>query len=279
MPARRRSNRRRARVPRRARRARKLNVPRGITATQNQFCKVTETIAIQNLVPGVQPPAAFNLMMFSRARYMAVGFQHYKAAKCTWSYEPFFNTFQDDTVTPNNDTIPYLYSSMNRTGDGLCPNNLAAMQAMGAKPVKFLRKHLISYRPNWNTPGNEVKVTDGAVTPTITTYSLGQQACYNWIDSTASSSRNNVGLPTQDTTANLFPTNDNGNIPTYVSLPSGTASSQRSLSFCVIYNGHDVIFEQTQQSQSGQAIGKLTLTVEWHFKTPLWASNISQGLN
>ena len=252
----------------------KLTVPKGITTTQSQYCTVTETIQVQDIQAGVQGLASFNLMQFTRARFMALAFRHYKAAKCTWTYEPLFNTFANDT-SGNNDTVPYLYSAMNRTGDGVAPNNLAAFQAMGARPVKFLRKHNISYVPNWNSPGMPFQVND-------TEFMLGAKLEWGWIDSSPYLSKNRVatGSPpaTQEIAGQLF-TATNPQLPSDVGAPGGTLTTTRNVSYSVEYNGHDVIFDQFTRSGDLIPIGRLTLTVEWHFKTPVWWSRLSQNSN
>lgn len=252
----------------------KLSVPKGITSTPRQYCTVTETIQVQDIVPGVQGLASFNLMQFQRARFMALAFRHYKAAKCTWSYEPLFNTFANDTAG-NNDTVPYLYSVMNRTGDGVLPNSLAAFQAMGARPIKFLRKHNITYRPNWNTPGLPFDVNG-------TQFMLGSKLEYGWIDSSPYNSRINVptGNPfTQQNVSGLFIPATNTQLPADVAAPSGTVTTTTSASYSVEYNGHDVVFDQYVTAGAEQKIGRLTLTVEWHFKTPVWWSRLEQATN
>lgn len=268
-------NKRRARKSNRKGRSKRTGGARGITTTKNQMCKVTETIAIQDILPGVQPVSAFTLMEFSRARYLAVGFQHYKAAKCTYTYEPLFNTYADDA--PGSDTIPYLYSAMNRTGDSAAPNNLLALQSMGARPVKFNKKHVISYKPNWNTPGLTVNLTS-LTNSDKTSVRLGSKAEYGWIDASPFQSRNNVaGPPAQNTTGELFSVLP-ADLPADISAPTYQADAQRSAAYDVVYNGHNVIFDQATRNEL-RPIGRLTLTVEWHFKTPVWLSNISQNLN
>lgn len=260
---------------------RRSNIPRGITTQQNQYCKVVETVNIQDVLPGLQVNNSFNLMNFSRARYMAVGFQHYRAAKCTWTYEPLYNTYQDGAG--GGDTIPYIYTTMNRTGDAILPTNLASFQAMGAKPVKFNRKHVVSYVPNWTTPGQQV-LAAAATGQSQGLYSLGAQACYNWIDSSSYRSQNNAvnaaGVTTE-VTGQLISIQD-PDLPANLQLSAGTTTTTaRQASYNVIYNGHNCFFDQ-QNSGGTATIGRLTLTVEWHFKTPLWYSSFVQtgpGLN
>lgn len=259
---------------------RKTNIPRGITTQQNQFCKVVETVTVEDVIPGVQAPACFNLMDFNRARFMAVGFQHYKAAKCTWTYEPLYNTYQDGGPTGSGgDTIPYIYSAMNRTGDSVLPTNLASFQAMGARPVKFNKKHVISYVPNWTTPGQQV-LARNAVGQDPLIFSLGAQSCYNWIDSSSYRSQNNVPTtsgtpPVLNVTGQNFPV-ENPGLASQLQLTAGaTTLTARQASYAVLYQGHSAFFDQATSSGT-QAIGRLTLTVEWHFKTPLWYNSFIQ---
>ena len=265
----------RRKVARKGRKGRKSVVPRGITATQNQFCKVTETIAFQDILPGVQAPDSFNLMNFNRARFMATGFQHYKAARCVWTYYPLYNTFATDSAVTG-DTVPYIYTAMNRTGDATLPNTLAAFQAMGAKPVKFIKKHVVSYRPNWVTPGLPIRLNGSS--GNFVEVVLGSRACYDWIDTSPRSSINNSGGPPQNTTGQLNfiepPT-----ITTDLSLPAFTVQPVNSACYSVMYNGHNTIFDQFVTTGDLRPIGRLTLTVEWHFKSPIWNSKFTQGVN
>jgi len=274
----------RRRAPRRKRAARKggkragkkSRVPRGITATQQQFCKVTETVAFQDILPGVQAPDSFNLMAFTRARYMANGFQFYKAAKCTWTYYPLYNTFATDAAVQG-DTVPYIYTTMNRTGDSALPNNLQAFQAMGAKPVKFIKKHVVSYVPNWVTPGLPVKLT-GSSGNTIELM-MGSRPCYDWINNTSLRAVLNSGIPAQNLTSQLIP-NTPQDLANHIGGAAAYAlSAPTSACYEVIYNGHNTIFDQFVTSGELRPIGRLTLTVEWHFKCPIWDSRISQNIN
>ena len=272
----------RRRAPRRKRAARKgkkrtnrRNIPRGITAVQNQFCKVTETVAYQDILPGVQSPDSFNLMQFTRARFMATGFQHYKAAKCTWTYYPLYNTFATDTAVQG-DTVPYIYTAMNRTGDGIAPASLAAFQAMGAKPVKFIKKHIVSYRPNWTTPGLPIQLLGSSGNYVDVT--LGTRPCYDWIDSSPFLSKNNAGAPGQNTTGQLFVV-EPPTIASDLNLALYTTVQTKSAAASVMYHGHHAIFDQFVTAGVEKAIGRLTLTVEWHFKSPIWKDNLFQSYN
>jgi len=273
---RRRANRKRA--PRRLRgkrSGRKSVIPRGITTTQDQYCKVTETVAYQNVLPGVQSPNSFNLMEFSRARFMATGFQHYKAAKCTWQYVPLYNTYATE-LAASGDTIPYIYTSMNRTGDSNNPNTLAAFQAMGAKPVKFIKKHVVSYKPNWTTTGLPIRL-EGS-NGNYFDYQLGSRPCYDWIDTSPWLSTNNVGSPAQQTTGQVYPIVP-PTLPTDVSVSSFTPLQPKSAAYSVMYHGHRAIFDQFLTAGDAAPIGRLILTVEWHFKSPIWQANITQNRN
>jgi hypothetical protein len=260
---------------RRKGKGRKLAVPRGITATQNQFCKVVETIAFQDVLPGVQPPDSFNLMEFSRARFMATGFQFYKAAKCTWTYYPLYNTFATDSAVTG-DTVPYIYTAMNRTGDAVLPNTLQAFQAMGAKPVKFVNKHIVSYRPNWVTPGLPIRLNGSS--GNFVEVVLGSRSCYDWIDSSPSRSINNSGAPPQNNTGQLSSV-DPPTITADLNLPAFTVQPVNSACYSVMYHGHNAIFDQFVTTGDLKPIGRLTLTVEWHFKSPIWNSRFTQGVN
>lgn len=267
---RRRAPRRRRALRKRGKRSNKARVPRGITTTDNQYCKVVETVAIQDILPGIQAADSFSLMLFQRARYMAVGFKHYKAAKCTWTYEPLYNTFADDAAAPG-DTIPYIYTAMNRTGDAVAPVNLLSLQAMGAKPVKFNKKFSVSYKPNWNTPGLPV-ILSSNTSSDKTQVMLGSKAEYGWIDSSPYRSKNTITTNFTGTLIPLFPST----LEQDVQAPTYTASAVQNASYDVLYNGHITIFEQQVKNPDVRPIGKLTLTVTWLFKTPVWFNQTTQ---
>jgi len=279
MPVRRRAPRRKRALRKRGKRGgKKSSIPRGITTQQNQYCKVTETVAFQDILPGVQPINSFNLMDFTRARFMATGFRKYKAVKCVWSYEPLYNTFATESGTTG-DTVPYIYTAMNRSGDTVEPNNLAAFQAMGAKPIKFIKKHVVSYKPNWVTPGLPVKTLSNASSGGQNEYTLGSRACYDWIDSSPQGSTNNVaGPPAQNRTGQLLPA-EPGDFADNVGFSGWTTKMINSACYSVMYNGHTAIFDQFVTVSDAQKIGRLTLTVEWHFKEPIWDSRITQNNN
>ena len=269
--------RRRALRKRGKRGAKKSKLVRGLTVQQNQFCKVIETVRFQDILPGVQAPDSFNLMEFARARYMANGFQFYKAAKCTWTYEPLYNTYATETGNTG-DTVPYIYVTMNRTGDSLLPVTLDAFQAMGAKPVKFIRKHIVSYRPNWVTPGLPIKVVSPDGTNRID-YTLGSKCEYGWINSSPLNARNNVGAPVSQNTSGLVVPVEPLTFAADVSVPSYNVTGANSAAYSVMYNGHNTIFDQFINTGDNQKIGRVTLTVEWHFKCPIWDKRISQNIN
>ena len=255
---------------------RKSNVPRGLTTQNNQICRVVETVAYNDIQPNTVSTAFFTLMQFERARYLSAGFQYYKAAKCTWTYEALYNTFQEAAIPGGivGDTVPQLYATMNRTGDAAIPNTIESMQGMGSRPTKFTRTHKISYKPNWNTPGLPVSVN--IIGGATTQYMAGSQACYNWIENTNFLQVTNVGTPAQNNSGQLIHhISDSLNTDAGINAPSNNQSPS-SLAHSVVWNGHDVYFQQLQ-SNNDVPVARLVLTVEWHFKKPIWNYNVTQN--
>lgn len=282
---RRRANRKRAPRRMRGKRSGRGGVKtRGITTSKDQICKVVETIPLQDLAANSVYDNFVTLMDFERARYLSAGFQYYKCAKLTYTYEALYNTFQEAAITGGivGDTVPYMYVTMNRTGDINVPNSLRSMQGMGAKPFKFTKTHKVSYKPNWNTPGLPV-VTSNTVTGAAgPTYMAGSQICYNWIENSNSQQRTNVptGDPAvqQDITGVLIHSTAT-NFPSDVGLGIGTiANNIPSAAHCVVYNGHSTYHDQ-RSTTTDTPVARVTVTAEWHFKKPIWNYKISQSVN
>jgi len=104
---------------------------------------IVETFDVFDLSGNTPYNAQFSLSQFNRALVVASQYQWYRATKVEWSYEPFYDTFQDG-ITPA--TVPQLFWQMNRSGE----NNVgsrADLERMGAIPKKFTKNIVIAYKP------------------------------------------------------------------------------------------------------------------------------------
>jgi len=84
---------------------------------------------------------------FKRAQAVAAQYQFFRIKRVTYIYKPTFDTFAPGG--PN--TVPYLYWSINKTGESQLLNALMMTQR-GAKPIRLDEKNItISYRPTVGT--------------------------------------------------------------------------------------------------------------------------------
>lgn len=260
----------RRRAPRRkpARKGRKGNrksrVPKHLTPNIPQFSKVVETISVQDMESNVAYNRTFSLNDFNRARYESVNWKFFKAARVTYTYEPLYNTYQDG----NDNTAlsaPYLYWMMNRTQDGQVPGGLGDLQGMGAMPKKLTNAIKVSYRPNWCSQGLTAVAAQGAGV-----YALGGRTEFGWINNSSHSQ-------TQASAVSRYP-------GTLVPVEAGAVGSilnaatvHQIPSYCE-YNGHtDILDQKFAGTTPNQVIARLSVTVEWHFKGPMYNSYITQG--
>jgi len=203
----------------------------------------------------------FNLQEFPRALRTAIQFKWYRAKRVTYTYEPFFNTFQEGgggAVPNTQSTKPYMYFLMNRTQDAITKTVPLFLQC-GSQPQPFTKKLELSYRPNWLTPG--LQVITGTSAPAFGTVSLGARTCYDWLPC-PNAITNNVAafdavIPVIGPSAYNDPAVDMYPAPpaTYTNISTGGA----------VYNGHQFIVDQAKTTD-GQPIGRYIVTVEWEFK-------------
>jgi len=144
MPVRRRAPRRKHRKVRRGR-------ARAGRGASKQMARIVETIEFPNMNPDTPNVHWFNLSEFPRAANVAPNFRWYRAKKVTWCIDAQYNTFQE-TTTGTGVTIPYMYVRMNRAQDSGSFNGNDLI-AMGAKPQKLIGRKIITYKPNWCSPG------------------------------------------------------------------------------------------------------------------------------
>lgn len=178
---------------------------------------------------------------FPRAMAMAKLFKFYRAKRVIYEYRPDQNTFQ---AGAGQVAIPYAYYIMNRSGMNSSGQTIPEYLAMGARPIKFTQKLLVSYKPN------TIQISDVLQAPIPSsggTVSIGRTPLYDkWY------STDGLNFPASyiDTS---FP----------ISNPALQPANNMSV---VQYFGHDIYFEQAAPAEAD--IGSLSITVEWEFKVP-----------
>jgi len=174
-----------------------------------------------------------------RAMAMAKLFKFYRIKRVIFEYRPDQNTFQ---AGAGQVAIPYAYYIMNRSGMNSSGQTLPEYLAMGARPIKFTQKLLISYKPN------TIQVSD------VLASQVGQQ---------------NVTVGRQPLYDKWYST-DGLNFPaSYIdtSIGIGNPAVQPANNMSVVqYFGHDIYF--SQQAPAEADIGTSSVTVEWEFKVP-----------
>lgn len=250
---------------------RKARVPRSIHLTPkvSQFAKIVETVNLADIQSNQAVTTAFfSLNDFNRARFESNNWQFFKAAKVTWTYEPLYNTYSDVAGTKAL-SKPYLYTRMNRCSNEVLPNNLLGLQGAGAMPRALTGTYKMTYKPNWTRPGLVASATNPALgQPAVgQIVTLGSTTEYGWINNSNDSQTQgpNPLVRVPGTLQHI----ENG-------ATTAAGFTNRSLPSYVIYNGHDFYLDQKYADPDDtQVVCRLSMTVEWHFKGPVWNSNIS----
>lgn len=242
----------RARTRRPRRRAAGKRVARKSKKSQKagQYATITETIQAEDLLANTDTAAVFNLSQFQRASRIASNFKWYKAAKVTYSLVPLFNTFQEGIAV---DSVPYLYTVMNRTQDGLA-QTVFDLQAMGAKPARLVGKKTISYVPNWCSGGLSTYSFDPVTRNVIGGTNQGLRAQYAYLACPDSFS----GAPDIPFTLNPIEPS-----PGLVNASMTAINANQ-----VTYNGHNYFVDQLFSGGLTNTVARLTCTVTWLFKDP-----------
>lgn len=203
--------------------------------TSQQNASIIETIEFNDLSANAVQYFAFNLAEFPRAQAVSTNFEMYKAEKVVWTYEPLYNTYQD---TVGGLSKPYVYVAMNRRQRSLTNNTLQNVQAMGARGVPLTSKRIVTYRPNWVSPG--LTALSPGATPSA--YTQGTRAQYSWLMSSPGTSQ-------------MLPSSLLTPYSPYVA-PNYAA-----------YNGHLVYADQAVAEGTGHPrVARVTCTVHWRFK-------------
>jgi len=248
---------RKARKPvRRYKRKSNLAVPRGIASSPNQAASLIESVQYVDTYANMVSLRYFTLQQFYRATFLATNYKWYKAVKCTWTYEPLYNTFQENAASMAPAVgKPQILFQMNRTQDNMAGLTAFDIYAMGSKPQSFTANKVISYVPNWCSPGLTVAQKTGDTINNI--YQTGLRAQTTWLAS--------PGLESYNAAVQTTPLMDN---TAAIALPAAATSL---LNACVPYNGHIDFVDQQHQSNS-TPVYRLTLTVKWLFKEPMLRS-------
>lgn len=243
------------------RRLRISRMPR--TAGAGQYTSLIETADFGPALGNAGNLHTFCLGQFPRSQLIAAQFQYYKAAKVVWQYEPLFNVFGEAAGAT---TKPYVYTQMNR-GQNVLVASLANIQAVGARPVPFIKKFEMKYTPNWCTPGLVSYITTTGQTGATSVINQGVQPCYKWLN-TPDTYRTNVSGP--GFWNGVVPTqakdNEVRNLNDSVQINNNNSSSFiQSMENNVMYNGHNIWFEQFGAIEN-VPIARVTCTVHWLFK-------------
>lgn len=237
------------RANRRVRRAamRKQRVPRTM-ALQSQSASIVETVQFTDIDPSVTYNFQFHLYQFQRASRLAPLFKFYKAAKVEWELTPLYNTFQDGT-TGGEVSVPYMYQLMNRTGD-LVGQNLADIQATGARPFKLVATSIKSYKPNWLLAGLSM-FQNGPSGSLVTPSTQGMKPSYDWLP-----------CPNQNVVNAQLQIGQSPDIAATYTVNSTVAANNTP------YFGHTLRVDQAVTTGVLQAVARLTCRVHWVFKQP-----------
>jgi len=242
------------RAPKRRMAKRKGN-RKGYASTKvTQMARIVETIEFNRIAPNLVQACNFTIAQFERARTLATNFRWYKPTKVTWTIEPQYNVYQSG---PSANSVPYLYSVMNRTQDATF-QNLNDLLTQGARPRRLIGASKISYRPNWCSPGliagNVVSIPGQFGGAVQNVYMNGMKANYDWL-----SAPNNVpGL-----SANTLVTQPFNSLPGVLgntAFPIAPGST--------LFNGHNIFVEQGVPPGGVNPVFKIACTVHWVFKDP-----------
>jgi len=244
------------RAPRRRAAGRRVARKGKRSAPAKQYATIQETIALTDMIAGVDVSYDFNLSQFRRATDLATNFKWYKATKVIWTLEPLYNTFQDG-ATGNEISAPYLYNVMNRTQDSRL-HTLLDFQAMGSRPQKFTSKKVISYTPNWCSSG-------------LTTFTKDLSG--NYLGGTSQGLKAQYSYLACPDDRNKAPNIGQGIVPNDPRDPNPTVNTGLNTINAnqVIYNGH-IMFVDQLVFTADQPVARMTCTVTWLFKDPNFTS-------
>lgn len=217
-------------------------------STQNrQYANCVESsIAVEPLAPNLSYNENFTILQFPRAMLIAQNFKFYRAKRIVWEYNPDATVFQAGTGAT---AVPYAYYNMNRDGNTSSDISLQQLLSAGARPIKFVKKLTLHYKPNLS---QAITVADNQNPDMTNTFVLGNTPIYDkWIST--------AGLA-NPTSYVYDPSNFIDN------APSGGVQALQTIS-CPQYFGHNILFQQLGTAEN--SLGFVTITVEWEFKDPV----------
>lgn len=112
--------------------------------TQNHASCV-ETNEYMDINANVLHYFQFKLSEFPRSNQIASQYAFFRPKAVEWSVEPFFDTYQE--ASGGASSVPQIMWVMNRSGQFNLTTK-AQLEDMGAMPRKFIRNHIIKYKPN-----------------------------------------------------------------------------------------------------------------------------------
>lgn len=215
---------------------------------QQHYATLTETVLLNDLEVNTTYLECFQLNQFPRALAVSTNYKWYRAKVCYYKYEPLYNMYAD---TAGADSMPYLYTLMNRTQDD-SQYDANQLRAQGCIPIVFNKTKTIKYKPNWcqqglgaysQQPGQPITSINGQ----------GLTKCYDWLECPKAFANGPL-----DTTQPII---------TNAQTAAGVVPMQNYTS-TVIYNGHLAYFEQGFSGGGSNYIARGTVTVVWEFKGP-----------
>ena len=229
-----------------ARRVGKSRIPAAI-AGPGQYATCVETLEYPDAFSNAGLACTFTIGQFPRSQLMSTMFSFYKAARVVWTYEPLFNTFQDGLTYSK----PYLYTVMNRQQEPLAAarNNFLAA---GARPEALVSKKVVTYVPNWCSPGLGAYAGNLSLGQVNALYNTGLQKQYGWL------ATNPIALTTQDNANDIImnPLNDT----------TGGTGLNTIITNNVSYNGHYLFIDQAVNGTPSVPVMRVTCQVTWMFK-------------
>lgn len=215
------------------------------------YAQITETLQRVDAVSNNNTQEYFTLGDFPRAWSLATNFKFYRAKKVMYKYEPIYNVYGEGATT---DTVPYMYTIMNRDQGNNQGLTIADFQKMGAIPQKFTSSKTIQYTPNWVAPGLQAFKTVRLATGENVVNDVVSQG----------TTKHYGYLATPDESVNIY--SQNNIIETAGMITQGYQKT-KAVEAQVIYNGHNVYFQQNDAGTLAN-VAKRTLTVVWEFRGP-----------
>lgn len=249
----RRSNIRRRRPARRSRGKGSIMSMVAMNTDRSQTAHIKETFASNihsQLKPNVDIEANFSLNQFPRAWAMSSLFKFYRAKRVTYTYQPFYNTFQEGIGAGSNVVgKPQVYIAMNRSGD-ITGLTYAQVLELGSKPIPFVKNLVLSYKPNWLIGG--LTNANALNNPAASVFSMGAKVSYDWLPTVPVLTAPGYAGPVAQNQIEISQQVNIGGPSTVVNVHA-------------TYQGHRLYISQPN-APVDNIIALETITVEWEFK-------------